>query len=158
MQRPSRCLLASGWIFCALLWALIGRFPVGAAVALRPPAVPLVACDPYFSIWSPADKLTDTNTTHWTGKPHRLTALARIDGKTFRVMGNEPQEIPALPQSTLTVLPTRTVYAFEGAGVTLRLTFMNAALPEDLDILARPVTYVSFECKADDEKSHQVGF
>src|SRR4051812_25558912 len=52
-----------------------------------PPATPLVACDPYFSIWSAADKLTDRGTTHWTGKTHPLSSLARIDGKAYRVMG-----------------------------------------------------------------------
>src|SRR6266576_6845539 len=109
--------------------------------ALRPPAVPLVACDPYFSIWSPADKLTDADTVHWTGKPHRLTSLVRIDGKGFRIMGKEPASVTALPQTNLEVLPTRTIYTFEGEGVRLTLTFMTPALPDDLDVLSRPVTY-----------------
>jgi hypothetical protein len=96
--------------------------------------VPLVACDPYFSIWSPADKLTDADTVHWTGKPHRLTSLVRIDGKAFRLMGKEPANVPALPQTNLEVLPTRTIYTFEGEGVRLTMTFMTPALPDDLEV------------------------
>jgi hypothetical protein len=121
----------------------------------RPPSVPLVACDPYFSIWSPADKLTDADTVHWTGKPHRLTSLVRIDGKPFRLMGKEPASVPALPQTGLEVLPTRTLYTFEGEGVRLALTFMTAALPDDLMIYSRPVTYVTWEVKATDGKEHE---
>ncbi|MDB6034438.1 MAG: Glutaminase, partial [Verrucomicrobiales bacterium] len=123
---------------------------------LVPPATPLVACDPYFSIWSQADKLTDRETTHWTGKPHRLTGVLTIDGKPYRVLGASPSNAPALNQTELTVLPTRTLYSFEGAGVALTLTFMTAALPEDIDILSRPVTYVTWEVRATDAKPHEV--
>ncbi len=123
---------------------------------LRPPAVPLVACDPYFSIWSPADKLTDANTTHWTGKPQRLTSLIRIDGKAYRVMGVNPAALPALSQTSLEVLPTRTIYTFAGDGVRLTMTFMTADLPESIDLLSRPVTYLTYECRATDGKEHKV--
>src|SRR6266536_2556921 len=100
----------------SIVLALANVSIVCAAETLRPPSVPLVACDPYFSIWSPADKLTDADTVHWTGKPHRLTSLVRIDGKAFRLMGKEPAHVPALPQMNLEVLPTRTICTFEGEG------------------------------------------
>ncbi|MBC8096005.1 MAG: DUF4965 domain-containing protein [Akkermansiaceae bacterium] len=135
--------------------------PGGALAAdsshhLRPPAVPLVACDPYFSIWSQGDKLTDVDTTHWTGKSHRLTSTLQIDGVMFRVMGKEPASVPALPQTSLEVLPTRTIYTFEGQGIRMSLTFTTPALPEDIDLLARPLTYVAWELQATDGKSHKV--
>jgi len=123
---------------------------------LVPPATPLVAHDPYFSIWSQADNLTDEDTTHWTGRPHRLTGLLRVDGKPYRVIGPTPATVPALEQKSLTVLPTRTIYTFEGAGVRLTLTFMTPALPEDIDLLSRPVTYLTWDFVATDGHSHEV--
>ncbi|WP_367870703.1 DUF4965 domain-containing protein [Luteolibacter sp. Populi] len=123
---------------------------------LIPPSTPLVACDPYFSIWSPGDKLTDVESTHWTGKRHQLTGLVKIDGKAFRVLGASPATVPALEQKSLTVLPTRTIYIFEGGGLALQLTFTTPALPEDMDILSRPVTYLTYECFALDGKTHEV--
>ena len=121
---------------------------------LIPPATPLVAHDPYFSIWSPADQLTEADTVHWTGRPHRLTGLIRIDDRVWRFLGASPARVPALRQTGLEVLPTRTIYTFEGGGVRLRLTFLTPALPMDVDILSRPVTYVTFELVSTDGRSH----
>jgi hypothetical protein len=136
--------------------SLMGGEMIAGGETLRPPSVPLVACDPYFSIWSPGDKLNDVDTTHWTGKSQRLTSLLRIDGNTFRLMGAEPAEVPSLPQIDLKVLPTRTIYTFAGSGVSLTLTFMNADLPQDLDVLSRPVTYVTWAVQATDGQRHAV--
>ena len=143
------------FVFAVLMVMNWGRSGLGADT-LRPPSVPLVACDPYFSIWSPADKLTDANTTHWTGKPNSLTSLVRIDGKCYRLMGTEPANVPALAQTGLQVLPTRTIYTFEGAGLRLNLTFLTADLPEDLELLSRPVTYLTWQAQATDSAAHQV--
>src|SRR5437016_5513927 len=88
-------------------------------VHFYPPATPLVTCDPYFSIWSPSDNLTDAGTVHWTGKPHRIVTLIRVDGKSYRVLGLTSTGVPAFDQKSVAVFPTRTVYSLEGAGVGL---------------------------------------
>lgn len=54
---------------------------------LRLPSVPLVVSDPYFSIWSPYDKLNDGAPTHWTNEEKPLEGLLRVDGKTYRFLG-----------------------------------------------------------------------
>lgn len=125
--------------------------------AFRPPAVPLITHDPYFSVWSMADKLTDDPTRHWTGVVQSMEGLVRIDGKTYRFMGSERHnKFPALDQTSVEVLPTRTIYQFSGAGIDLTLTFLTPALPADLDVMSRPVTYLIWDAKANDAREHAV--
>jgi hypothetical protein len=122
----------------------------------RPPAVPLIAHDPYFSVWSMSDKLTDSVPSHWTGKPNSLSAAVRVDGRLYRVMGREQRQVtPVLDQTRLDVLPTRTIYEFAGAGVKVGLTFFTPALPDDLDVLSRPLTYLEWSIVSADGREHE---
>lgn len=109
--------------------------PPDRQTGFRPPAVPLVVSNPYLSIWSCADRLTDVNTQHWTRREHPLISLIRIDGKSYRLMGAEPQGVPAMKQVGVEVLPTRSVYQFDDAHLHVTLTFLTPALPAELDVL-----------------------
>ena len=140
----------------AALALLAQQTPVAASapVAHRPPSVPLIAHDPYFSVWSPADRLVDAPTVHWTGKPQPLSAMVRIDGQAFRLMGGEAA-IPALPQTATEITATRTTAVYAGEGVSVRMSFVSPLLPNDLDVLSRPATYVTWEIAAIDGKPHR---
>lgn len=154
MARWGVRLVLGWWLLGAAGSALAWAAP--AERAFRPPAVPLIAHDPYFSVWSPADRLTDADTVHWTGAPQPIGCLARIDGRPFRLMGVEPKQLPALPQVRLQVWPTRTVYELQNEQVRLTMTFTTPALPSDLDLLARPVTYLTWDVASADGKEHVV--
>ena len=141
------------------LFLLVGMFLCGCVAGAgqtRPPAVPLITHNPYFSIWSMGDHLTDEKTEHWTGAQQPLTGLVRIDGKSYRFLGARPQRSPALRQRTQEVTPTHTRYQFEGGGIDLELTFFTPAFPDDINVLSRPVTYVTWNIHATDGVGHDV--
>ncbi len=141
-----------------LVWSALLMCPSAADApsAMRPPAIPLVTHDPYFSVWSFDDRLTDTWSRHWTGKVNALCGLARIDGKTYRFAGPAPTNVPAMEQRTLTVDATRTVYTFDTDAVELQVNFLSPLLPDDLDILSRPATYVTFDAVSKNGDDHAV--
>ncbi|MFX3650154.1 MAG: glutaminase domain-containing protein [Paenibacillus sp.] len=129
----------------------------------RPPSVPLVTVDPYFSVWSAADHLYEDHTRHWTNKTNGMVGLAVIDGKLRRFMGKvgleertAVQEPEVLVQTNLTVQPVTTRYTFQGEGIELHVQFNTPLLLDDLDLLSRPVTYLTFQAKSIDGASHQV--
>ncbi len=154
MKKRSLLTIAFGGICVAA--ALSANSFAAEATAFRPPAVPLVVHDPYFSIWSFADKLTDDWPRHWTGRINAMCSMVRIDGKPYRIMGVQPADVPAMRQTAVQVWPTRTVYMFEADGVRSALVFTTPSLPNDLDVLSRPLTYVDWRFRAADGKQHTV--
>ncbi len=139
-----------------LILALAAAVVPAAAADFRPPAVPLITHDPYFSLWSFGNRLTDDWPRHWTGTPRGMSGLARIDGRTFRFLGPGPRDVPAMEQKSLRVGATRTEYAFEAAGVGVDLAFTSPLLPHDLDVLSRPTTYLTWDVRSLDGKTHAV--
>ncbi len=61
-----------------------------------------------------------------------------------------------MTQKRLTVLPTRTIYEFAEGPVEVKLTFMTPVLPDDIDVLSRPVTYLVWDIRPADGAAHDV--
>ncbi len=122
---------------------------------LRPPCTPLITVDPYFSIWSSVDVLTETDTVHWTDVTRAFRAYAEIDGTLYRFMGAD-ESVPAMEQTDRDFDAFSTTYKFKAAGVELIATFTSPILPNDLELLTRPVSYLEVSVKGIDGKVHNV--
>ncbi|OOQ59876.1 glutaminase [Mucilaginibacter pedocola] len=96
----------------------MGALLASAAPAMaqdHAPSYPLITHTPYFSIWSNTDKLTESTTTHWTGKPQSLLGVLKVDGEFYRFMGQ-----PAPKYKTILAASDETTY-------TCKYTFTEPA-------------------------------
>lgn len=110
----------------------------------RAASIPLITHDPFFSIWSPADHLYDTNTVHWCGENQRLRGYLIVDGKKYAFLGHK-EVADIIPQKSIDVTATATEYVFENDEVALKCRFTSPLLLDDMVLVSRPCTYVDFE-------------
>ncbi|PWS27077.1 glutaminase [Pedobacter yonginense] len=66
------------------------------------------------------------------------------------------QKVQLAKQKSVDINATQTIYNFTCGKVDLKLTFTSPLLLKDLGILARPVSYVTYQVNANDGKTHQV--
>ncbi|MBQ9713869.1 MAG: DUF4965 domain-containing protein [Clostridia bacterium] len=114
----------------------------------RPAAIPLITVDPFFSVWSCSDALYSRPTEHWSGKLCPIEAGVYVGNNYYTVAGFNPNGSlirSRIYQRDVKITPTSTIYEFENELVKLQLTFTSPLLLDRIDILSRPVSYVSYK-------------
>ncbi len=127
----------------------------------KAPAYPLITHNPYFSIWSFSDQLNESTTKHWTGSNQSIIGFIKVDNEVYQFLGKEEQDDPTsvikkAHQLSLNMTATQTTYNFECGEVSLQVTFTSPLLITDINILSRPVSYISMKTKSRDGKKHLV--
>lgn len=126
----------------------------------KAPAYPLLTHNPYFSIWSFSDTINQSTTKHWTGSNQSMVGLLKVDGEVYRFLGMDPyaneKGVKVAKQLTLEMNSTQTIYNLACGTVQVKVTFTSPLLIDDLSILARPVSYISFQTQSIDKKPHTV--
>lgn len=118
------------------------------------PAVPLITHDPYFSLWDFGMLPTADEVRHWSGAEKTLSGAIEIDGKMLRFLGRSGKKPMTIKSETVT--PLSTVYVYEELGIRFSLKFTSPLLPDDLDVLSTPVSFVEFFVEFTDGKRHEV--
>ncbi|MBQ8409571.1 MAG: DUF4965 domain-containing protein [Clostridia bacterium] len=121
---------------------------------MRPPSIPIITIDPYFTVWSPSNILTDTDLQHWSAKSNTIKGYVTVDGEKYRFMGTG--EAPSMTQTAFNMSATVTDYVFENANIKLELSFFSTPFTDDLYRLSRPVSYMTARFTSLDGKSHNV--
>lgn len=107
------------------------------------PAYPLFTKDPFFSVWSPSDKLNESDTIFWTGMRRRTYGLVYCDGETYAFMGI-PECAKRLTQTNVEITAFSTIYTFTSEKFDLKVSFISPLPLRELDVMACPVCYVTY--------------
>ena len=127
----------------------------------KAPAYPLITHNPYFSIWSFTDKLNESTTKHWTGSNQSIIGLIKVDNQVYKFLGkdasaSENDKMMQAKQLSVNMSATQTTYQFDCGAVSLNVAFTSPLIITDINILSRPVSYISMKTKSKDGKKHLV--
>lgn len=141
---------------CIAVLLVLTAFLAGARErnTLRAPAYPIITIDPNISAWSAADHLYDEDLRHWSLKHFPLRGYLTVDGVEYRFMGGGEGQTAS--QLYADVQATQTNYAFACGPVELSLTFTAPLLMDDLELISRPVNYITYKIVPSDKMPHEI--
>ncbi len=108
------------------------------------PSYPLFVKDPFFSVWSPHDELNEGDVEAWTGLAREFYGVVRENGVAYTFMGRK-RAGKDLKQTSVKLTAFSTDYEFECDRFALKVSFLSPLPPDDLELLACPVCYLSYE-------------
>ncbi|MGZ3871808.1 MAG: glutaminase domain-containing protein, partial [Mucilaginibacter sp.] len=77
-------------------------------------------------------------------------------GLADEIKPTDHPELQLAVQTGVTINATQTIYKFKCGAADLQLTFTSPLLLSDLDLLSRPVSYISYKVKSNDGQPHNV--
>jgi hypothetical protein len=66
------------------------------------------------------------------------------------------KELEVADQKNVSINATQTIYSFKCGKIDLDVTFTSPLILSDLNLLSRPVSYITYKVKANDGKTHNV--
>lgn len=91
-----------------------------------------------------------------TAHCHNRTGGGYVDFGLYEKEENKVSFHRTAEQKSVSLLPTHTVYTFDCGPVELDLIFTTPLLLDDLDLVSRPVSYVTYQVKSKDGAPHDV--
>lgn len=127
----------------------------------KAPAYPLITHNPYFSIWSFTDQLNESTTKHWTGSNQSIIGLIKVDNQVYKFLGKDESasvndKMMQARQLSINMSATQTTYQFDCGAVSLNVAFTSPIIITEINILSRPVSYISMKTRSKDGKKHLV--
>ena len=116
---------------------------------MRAPSLPLITVDPYFSVWS-KDSVNKNHTVHWTGKSNDILGYVIIDGEKFRFLGRD-YDYDTIEQKSAEFDALSTKLTFANDKISLEVVFTSPMLATDIYYASRPVSYIDYEIKKENE-------
>jgi hypothetical protein len=77
-------------------------------------------------------------------------------GLAYQVVNKSAVDVKLASQTSVNVSATQTTYTFKCGKVDLKVTFTSPLLLDDLATLSSPVSYITYQAKANDGGKHQV--
>jgi len=81
---------------------------------------------------------------------------SRLDIGLVDVVKKKPRQIELARQTNVSINATQTIYSFKCGNADLLLTFTSPLLLNDLAVLSRPVSYISYKVKSNDGNPHNI--